>query len=442
MKSLKALINARIYDYHEYHELAYIAYDELIEEVGKMSAFSPEKYDHVIDMQNNIVIPGFVAGHTHLYSAFARGLNVPFNPNNFKEILEQLWWKLDHFLDEKMIIQSAFSSGLEQMVLGSTTLIDHHASHLVLDTLEMIRKTLNQDLNLRAILAFETSDRFDVDQTIIENINFIEKNKNHQIAGMFGMHASMTLSDETLKKVRDQLNGAGIHIHVAESEMDELDAISKHGQSVVQRLDSFGLVNDKSLLVHCTHVKSEELDIIKKRNAYIAVNPSSNMNNAVGLPPLALMKEKKIPVIIGNDGLIPSMPLEYLNTYYSAHLKTADPVGFSLDDIREMIIDSHLFAGRLLDLPLGRIKKGYAADLIAFPYHEYTPMNENTAFSHLFFGAFPALKPQYVICGGKLMVEDYKIEKHLIDKNKESIEEASKLWERIQKEGAQLEFKD
>lgn len=439
---MKAIINARIYDYHTYHENAFILFDETIREVGPMSAFKNAGIDEIIDLDRHIVLPGFVAGHTHLYSAFARGMNVPFNPKNFPEILHQLWWKLDHYLDLDMIRHSAFSFGLDQMMAGSTTLIDHHASHTIEGSLDAIQHALNDELGLRAILAFETSDRYDVDQAIQENETFIQTQKSPYIAGLFGLHASFTLSDETLQKVKEHRHGAGIHIHVAESVADETDALERCGLTVIERLDRFGLLDDKALLVHCANVSDNELDLIKKRHASIVVNTTSNMNNAVGLPDLKKMKERNIKVFIGNDGLIPSMPIEYLNAYYTAHLKTMNPTGLSIGDIEQMIVESHRFASDLLCIRLGEIKPGFAADLVAFPYEPFTPLDKTNVFGHLFFGVFPNAKPDWVICGGKTRVENGQIEKQLIQKNHESIDAASRLWKRIEKEGMHLEFKN
>ena len=41
-----------------------------------------------IDGGGKILMPGFVNSHTHIYSAFARGMAVsPFSPRNFRELL-------------------------------------------------------------------------------------------------------------------------------------------------------------------------------------------------------------------------------------------------------------------------------------------------------------------------------------------------------------------
>ncbi|MCK5690965.1 hypothetical protein KAI87_16910, partial [Myxococcota bacterium] len=49
----------------------------------------------------NAVLRGLTLAHTHLYSGLARGMAVDMGtPENFTQILERLWWKLDVALDE------------------------------------------------------------------------------------------------------------------------------------------------------------------------------------------------------------------------------------------------------------------------------------------------------------------------------------------------------
>lgn len=439
---MKVLINARVYDYYDYSDNAYIVYDEEIIEVGPMSKFDKNKYKTYTDCENALVLPGFVCSHTHLYSAFARGMSIPFNPKSFKDVLKQMWWKLDHFLDLDMLYYSAISSGLEQIKKGSTCLIDHHAGNQILGSLNQIKKALNNDLGMRSILAFETSDRYDSQKAIEENATYIKNNNTEFTSGLFGLHASFTLSDDTLRGVRKNLKGAGIHIHVAESIKDEEDSMKKYGKTVVERLRDFRLLNEDSILVHCTNVSEKELNIIKHIDCYVAVNTTSNMNNAVGLPNIKRMNELGIKMMIGNDGLIQSMPIEYLNAYYSAHLSTKNPVGFSIDSIKKMITNSYDFVSKQLNINLGRIKKGYKADLIVVPYREFTPLDKSNVFGHLFFGLFPGLLPQDVIINGKTIIKNYKASIFLENKSTEAKSQAKKLWDVIKKEGNNLKFED
>lgn len=435
-----ALINAKIYDYKNYFEDAYIVFDELIVEIGRMSDYVKKDYTE-IDVSGNLVIPGFVTGHTHLYSTFARGLNLMFNPQNFLEILEQLWWKVDHFLDGNMIYFSALMGGLNQLKMGTTSLIDHHASYEISGSLEKVKKALYDDLGLRSVLAFEVSDRFNVEEAIKENVNYIKNHHDKHSSGLMGMHASLSLSDDSLLKIKKSLDSSGIHIHVAESLMDEEECIKNYGMRVVERLEKFNLLNEKALLVHCTHINEVEMDLIKKYGATIAVNVTSNLNNAVGISKIKKFLDKGIRVISGNDGLIPSQAIEYLNIYYLSHLKTNSPIGFSLDDLKKVINNTYEYTNMLLETSLGEFKKGSEADLIVLDYQAFTPMNKDNVFGHIFFGVYPGLKPKMVFANGRLLIDNYQFVKNYDDLYKRALLEAEKLWNVLEKEGKNIEFK-
>jgi cytosine/adenosine deaminase-related metal-dependent hydrolase len=431
-----ALINAKIYDYQNYIDNGFVVFEDRIIEKGKMSEYKNKGYQE-IDLKGSLLLPGFVAGHTHLYSTLARGANFDFHPQNFVEILKQLWWKVDNFLDEKMIYSSALMGALNQLKFGSTTLIDHHASKLTKGSLKIVRQAVTNKLKLRGIYAFETSDRFNIEESIEENLEFINEYPNH---GLFGMHASLSLSDESLKKIAAKLNGNGIHIHVAESQMDEDDCLDKYGMRVVERLEKFNLLNEKSLLVHCTHIDEAEMEIIKKHNCTIAVNVTSNLNNSVGISKIKAFLDKGIRVIAGNDGLIPSMPMEYLNIFYLSHLKTESPVGFGFDDLKQIILNTYEYTNLITGTSLGKIEKDAEADLLVCEYQAFTPIYEGNIFAHLFYGVFPGFKPKRVIVSGKTVIDDYDFVEDYSQEYQEGINQANRLWELLEKEGKNIEF--
>lgn len=432
---MKAIINARIYDYNRYIENGYVLFDEKIVKSGSMSEFKNSGYQ-VIDAKGQLLLPNFVCNHAHIYSIFARGLALPFNPHNFLEILEQMWWKIDNKIDNETTFYSGICAGKEFIENGVTTVIDHHASGTdILKSLTMLKKSLVDTLGLRAILCFETSDRYPVKDCIKENISFMNRYKSNHIAGLFGMHASMTLSDKTLAAAAKQLKGGPIHIHVAESKMDEEDSINKYGMSIVERLEKHGLVNPNSLIVHGVDISDKELDIVAKHGAYMVVNTTSNMNNAVGLPNIKNYLNHGVKVLVGNDGLSSNMANEYNNAYYVTHLYSESPTGLGLGDILAMINNSYDYVSKMLGIKLGRIEKDYEADFMLLPYQPFTDMNKDNAFGHLFFGIYPALKPNDVYASGKCLLKNRKlVSKKANNLFNKSLEVSEKLWTRVKED--------
>ena len=428
---MKALINVRIYDYENYIENGYVVFDKKIVKVGQMKDFKNEGYS-LVDGKGQLLLPNFVCAHSHIYSIFARGLALPFNPSNFQEILDQMWWKLDSQIDNDITYYSGIAAGSEFLLNGVTTIIDHHASGQILGSLNSLKKALNNTLHLRSILCFETSDRFNVNDCVKENISFMNKNYTDHVSGLFGMHASMSLSDQSLKLISKKLKDNPIHIHVAESEMDEEDSYYKHDMRIIDRLDKYHLINKNSLIVHGVYLNDEELQTIKDRGAYLVVNTTSNLNNAVGVTDIKKFLDYKIPVMVGNDGLSSSMTTEYLNAYYLTHLKNNSPTAMGLGDILGLINNAYDYVSHRLNAKIGKIKESYVSDFMLVNYTPFTEINSNNAFGHVFFGMYPNFRPNDVYVDGMRLVRNgeivsKKVKEELINSRKYS----EKLWKKV-----------
>ncbi len=436
----KVIINATTYDFEQLKKNQYILFDNKIIETGDMQDM---KYDNLetIDASNALVMPGLVNGHAHIYSTFARGLGVPYNPKNFLEILEQMWWRLDYHITNEVSYYSALVSGVEFLKNGITTVIDHHASGMdILGSLEALKKGLTDDAKVRSILCFETSDRFNIDECIEENINYYNNNKSDKARGLFGLHAAFTLSDETLKKISEK-NEAPIHVHVDESKYDTEYCIKHYGKTPIKRFDQFGLIKENSLLAHCLFVEDDDLEIIKARKAKVVFNTTSNMNNGVGLPNYHKFNDKGIDVIIGNDGISSSIAYEYLNVFFTQHLNDLDVNKFGFGDLLKMIDNTYNYASELLNVKLGKIKKGYEADLIILDYTPFTELNNDNALGHLLFGLFHNFKPKTVFIKGEEVLTNSEVNENLQKKYHQALQVSQQFWSEILK-GENYDFKN
>jgi len=432
MNVKKAFIHANYYDFERYQEDQYVIFSDTIEKVGPMAEFSL-KDEEVLDCTGLLVMPSLVLGHTHIYSEFARGLALPFHPESFLNILKQLWWKIDRQIDQKIGYASGIAAASEWIKNGVTTILDHHAAGKeIVGSLAILKKAVCDDAGMRAAFCFETSDRFDIEKCINENRTFLLQKPSAFCTGFFGLHASMTLSEKTLDVVKSALGDYPIHIHVAESKEDEIDCVSKYGCRIVERLDRHGLLNEHSIIAHGLYTDENELALIQKRNAVVALNVTSNMNNGVGLPDYAKLKKAGVTCIIGNDGISSSATLEYLNLYYSAHLQ-AGVNAFSLSDLLTMIQNTYQFVGDRFGVKLGKIRPGYAADLLTIPYIPPTPMKQDNVFGHLFFGLFQSFRPNNVFVAGKSLLTNYSLRRELESKLNNTSHEAKRLWDEIRK---------
>jgi len=399
--------------------------------------------DEILDAKGQYILPGNICAHTHFYGAFARGMGIPGPPpKDFPEILQKLWWPLDLALDEDSVRLSSEVMLIDAIRHGTTTLIDHHASPNFIDgSLDVISDSVKQ-AGLRASLSYEVTDRNGVDGAeagIRENVRFINKCQNdpqETINGCFGLHASLTVSDRTLEAVADVLpDGYGIHIHVAEHDIDEFDSLSKSGMRVIDRLNRFKLLGPNSIAVHAVHIDAKEMSILADTGTWVTHQPRSNMNNAVGVPRVEDMLRMGIPVCIGTDGFSSTMWDEWKYVYLVHKLWNRDPRWMNGADVIKMGVNNNRNLAQVFfpNAPLGQLIPGAYADIIFVDYYPFTPMNSGNLPWHILFG-FNESQVTTTIVSGKVLMKDRQL--MTLDEEKITMDAravAPDVWERYEK---------
>ncbi|SFB29513.1 putative aminohydrolase SsnA [Clostridium frigidicarnis] len=393
-----------------------------------------------IDAEGKLIMPGIINTHMHIYSAFARGMILNGNPStSFLDILNNLWWRLDKKLSLEDVKYSAYATYMDCIKYGVTTVFDHHASPYVAKESLFQISEVAKDLGIRTCLCYEVSDRDGEEilkEGIKENIDFIKyckNNNNNMQAGMFGMHASFTLSDKSLNMCVEAMEGmdTGYHIHTAEGIDDLHQCVRQHGKRVVERLHDFNILKDNTIAVHCIHVNSHELDLLKETNTMVIHNPESNMGNAVGCSPALEMIKRGITVGLGTDGYTSDMfeSMKAANLIHKHHL--CDPSVAFLEVPKMVFENNRKISEKYFSGNLGIIDKDANADIIIVDYDSLTPINENNINSHILFGVM-GRSVDTTIINGKVLMKNRKLEnideKQILSKCRE----VSKcLWNRI-----------
>ncbi|HDL84973.1 MAG TPA: putative aminohydrolase SsnA, partial [Candidatus Acetothermia bacterium] len=389
-----------------------------------------------------LALPGLVNAHTHLYSSLARGMALPnYSPSTFTQILEQLWWRLDKALDPESVRTSALVGAMEAARCGVATLIDHHASpHAITGSLSAVKDAVNTDVGLRGAFCYELSDRDGMgirDEGIEENLDFLSTDdpSDSMSTALFGLHASFTLSDDSLAKVSESIpDGAGVHIHVAEGPEDEEQCQAEHGLRIVERLDKFDLLRNRSILAHCLHIDEAEKDLVADSGAIVVHNPRSNMNNAVGVFDIAGFLKRGITVGLGTDGLGENMLSELFTAGILQKVSNGDSLAAGFGDMQKILFDNNpQIASLLLGAQLGRIAPGYSADIALFDYNPPTPIDAGNVLGHLLFGiAVHDMHVSDLIINGRPVIGSGHFTK--IDEERtyaQAREVAAALWARI-----------
>ena len=408
-----------------------------IKEVGTTAALKA-KYPQAefLDARGGVIMPAFINAHTHIYSALARGLSIKgYHATNFYEVLDGQWWAIDRKLMLGGTRASANALLIDCIKQGVTTIFDHHASYgEIPGSLHTIAESAKR-FGIRACLCYEVSDRDGEEkalQAIRENADFItecEQRKDHMLAAMFGGHALFTISDKTFDRMVEANNGrTGYHIHVSEGMNDVYDSLQNYGRRPVQRLHDHGILGPKTILGHCIHVNSAEIELIKETDTMVVNNPESNMGNAVGTCPVLQLHRNGILLGMGTDAYTNDM-LESIKVALIAQKQNACLPNVGWTEVTEMLFHNNAKIGaKYFPDQLGVLKPGAAADVIVMDYKPFTPFSDANIDGHIIFG-MTGRQCQTTIAAGKVLMKDRELIG--IDEEAENayiLEEAKKLW--------------
>ncbi|MFL5264340.1 MAG: amidohydrolase family protein [Anaeromyxobacteraceae bacterium] len=258
------------------------------------------------------IAPGAVCAHTHLYSGLARHGMPPAvpPPENFLQILERVWWRLDRALDAATLRASARDYLARALLAGTTTVVDHHESpNLVEGSLAILQEAC-EALGVRALLCYGATERnFGADEARRGLAECRRVGATPLVRGLVGLHASFTVSDDTVRAAGALARELGtvLHVHVAEDAADVADARRRGAEGPLERLIALEALVPGSILAHGVHLTPAEVALADARGCWLVQNPRSNEGNRVGYP-AALRGARK--VALGTDGWDADMAVE------------------------------------------------------------------------------------------------------------------------------------
>jgi cytosine/adenosine deaminase-related metal-dependent hydrolase len=276
---------------------------------------------------------GRVNAHTHIYSGLVPlGMPAPSEPpRSFPEILERIWWRLDRALDADTLRAAARFYVAEALEAGTTTLIDHHESpHFIEGSLDVLADAC-QELGMRAVLCYGATERnggrAEASRGLAECRRFVRANDRPLVRGVIGLHASFTVSDETIREAGELCRKLDtvLHVHLGEDAADVADARTRGYDGPLERLLALDALPPGSIAAHGVHLSAAQIRRAADRQVWIVQNPRSNRGNGVGYPPALAESDR---VALGTDGYPARMDEEWevLREEAARHGDRADAV--------------------------------------------------------------------------------------------------------------------
>lgn len=368
-----------------------------------------------IDASGCIVMPGLVNAHTHLPMSLFRGL---------ADDLPLMVWLNEHMfpaeaahIRPETVYLGTLLSCAEMLLSGTTCCCDGYFHE------ESVAKAVAES-GMRGILAqgvidFPAPGVSDPSRNVDEAVRFVEsiKRKYDRIKPSIFCHSPYTCSAETLKKAKQAARDLDVlfQIHVAETESEREQCMEKNGLSPVAYLESLGILDGRTLLVHAVAVDAHDLSIIRQSGASVAHAPESNMKLASGVSPVPDMLAMGIPVGLGTDGSASNNDLDLfgeMSTSAKLHkVIRKDPTVMSAETVLRMAS-----IGGAEALGLGRItgslESGKKADLIVVNTRKPHLVPMYSPMSHLVYSVRGSdvrdvmVDGQMVVTEGKLLTVD------------------------------------
>ncbi|MEG2769806.1 MAG: amidohydrolase, partial [Oscillospiraceae bacterium] len=288
-------------------------------------------FDREIDVQENLIIPGFKNAHTHSAMTFLRSSadDLPL-----QEWLEKQVFPFEAKLEENDVYTLSQLAILEYLTSGITSNFDMYFFP------DAIAKA-SLDMGFRTCLC-PPLNNFSSSLKDVENTFLKYNEKNSLISAVLGFHAEYTTDECMLKGLAALAKKyhAPVFTHNSETQAEVEGCIERHGKTPTQYLDSLGLFEYGGGGYHCVHFNSEDIEIFKKHKMYVVSNPASNGKLASGIAPLCDIEKAGVPIALGTDGAASNNCLDMFREMFLAttmqKLRYNDAAAMNADKVLQM----------------------------------------------------------------------------------------------------------
>ena len=370
--------------------------DNKISYVGKSKETSAH-FDREIDVQNNLIMPGFIDAHTHSGMTFLRSMadDMPL-----QQWLNEKVFPIEAKLTQDDIYYFSKLAILEYLTSGITTNFD-----MYLNPEAIVKASL--DTKYRTVLCGAVND-FCLSVEDVERCFNEYNQENSLISYILGFSHEYTNSKEKIEQVAalSHKYKATVYTHLSETEYEVSTCKEKTGLSPVEYLCDLGVYDYGGGAFHCVHMSEHDLDLFQEKHLNVVTNPASNLKLASGIAPIQSMLQRNINVCLGTDGAASNNCLDMFREMFLvtglAKYKEKDA---SAVDAYKVLKMATVNAAKALNLNCGVLEAGKLADLIILDLHQpnMQPMN-NIAKNIVYSGSKSNVKCTMV--NGEILYED------------------------------------
>src|SRR5215469_2285525 len=365
----------------------------------------------VIDARGDLVLPGFINGHTHVPMTLFRGLH--------DDVTLQEWLYKYIFPAEAKNVNEEFVrwgtrlAAAEQIRAGVTTFADMYYFE---DAIAEETKAAG----MRGVLGetfidFPAPDNKSEAEMLAYAERFLKRWQGDPlIHAAAAPHSIYTCSKKTLQDAAALARKyhAPILIHVAEMKKEWEDSEKANGMSPVAYLNSIAVLGPDVVAAHCIFVDEADRKLLAEHGAGCVHNPSSNMMIASGVSPVPEMRAAGVAVGLGTDGPAGSNNdldlMEEIDLAAKlAKISKMNPLALNAKSVVEMATIDGARAIHM-EKEIGSLEPGKKADLVLISLNEPNAVPMYDIYAQIAY-SLKASDVETVVIGGRVVMRDRKL---------------------------------
>lgn len=370
--------------------------------------------DASIRVPEQVLAPGFVNAHSHLYGVLAHGIPLEKAPSGFWPFLEEFWWPLiEDRLNSEMINTATDYRCAQMLDSGVTSFYNCTEAPQAIPGCLSSQAEVVRKWGLRGTLSFEATERVSPENGQLgleENANLIKEAQKMDdlVKGLMCHHTTFTCSKEFIQQA-DQMAadlGVALHAHVSEGTYEPDHCLKEYGMRTVQYYQEIGITSPRMIASQCVQIDQREIDILADSGTRMTHMPLSNCEVGGGIAPVPQLIEAGVTVGLGSDGYIDDF-YEVMRSAFLIH-KAAhqDPRVMPASQVWYLATEG---GAKALDYQgVGRIEAGWQADLQLIHPDLPTPLEDHNIYEQLLLYC-DAASVQAVWVSGEQKVKDGEV---------------------------------
>ena len=266
------------------------------------------EFEREIDLNGDLVLPGFKNAHAHSAMTFLRSYadDLPLQSWLFDKV-----FPLEARLTPEAVYAFTRLAVLEYLSGGITASFDmyfHRDAYA----------RANIDCGFRTVIcgALSAGDKISDAADDYAKFNALDP----LISYLPGVHAEYTADEKLLRGMSELVHElkSPFWTHNSETKSETDGCFERHGMSPTEYLDSLGLYDFGGGGYHCVWFSERDIEIFAEKGLWAVTCPCSNAKLASGIAPLERFEKRGVRLAVGTDGPASNNALDMFREMYLA----------------------------------------------------------------------------------------------------------------------------